>query len=129
MHGLKLYPKDGTDDYLATMIVQMEQLARKADYRFLSYLLGMAAQEAIAVTEGARPLESEPEMASVEMLDILERLLALAKEQKARTNSGRHNAMIGKANDILFGYQKRLATQMARRRPMDGDQGRSANGG
>ncbi len=129
MHGLKLYPQDGTDDYLATMIVQMEQMARKADYRFLSYLLSMAAQEAINITEGARPTETEPEMGGVEMLDILERMLGLAKQQKARANSGRHNAMIGKANDLLFGYQKRLAAQRARRRPGDGANGSASGAG
>lgn len=60
MYGLKVYPSLGTTDYLATMVVQVETLARKSGHQRLAMILGAAREEALAIVKGEPGSPHEP---------------------------------------------------------------------
>lgn len=86
MDGLKTYPSLGTEDYLATMTIQVHELAKRQGHDFLAYLLGMAREEAVAVAKGKSTLGPTcvPKEVSRQTVpdngDTLDRLISIAYE-------------------------------------------------
>jgi hypothetical protein len=120
MHGLQPYPSAGTDDYLATLVVQSATLARKRQAQFLQTLLELAAHEAIRLAEG-HPPRAASAADREEALDALEAylrhargaepfLIAAVPDEDARA---RHET----AQDVVYGYAAREAERHAQMQP------------